>query len=119
MARRTIFVFGSNRQGIHGAGAAREAHIVWGAKIGVAEGLSGDSYAIITKELRRNEPPVTLEEVKNGVQKFLKFATENPKVCFIVTAIGCGLAGFNTKDIAPLFKNSPENVYLPARFMEN
>ncbi len=113
---REIFVFGSNRQGRHGKGAALEARVKWGAHYGQAEGLQGNSYAIITKELRYGYPIVTLDEVKKGVDRFKAFAINNPEMKFLVTPIGCGLAGFPPEQIAWLFKDSPGNVELPEIF---
>ncbi len=113
-----IFVFGSNRQGRHGKGAALEAKTLWGAIHGQSEGLQGRSYAIITKELRKNYPKVTLAEVAYGVRRFLDFAKVHQEYEFSITPIGCGLAGFTPSQIAPLFKNSPENVKLPPKFLE-
>jgi hypothetical protein len=113
---REIFVFGSNRQGRHGAGAAKDAVNLHGAVYGQAEGLQGNAYGIITKELRKGKSPVTLDEVRQGVDRFLKFAAQNPNMRFNVTAIGTGLAGFQASDIAPLFVNAPGNVVLPDAF---
>ena len=113
---RDIFVFGSNRQGIHGKGAALEARKNHGARYGQAEGLQGGSYAIVTKELRREEPPVMLKEIKSGVLRFLAFAARHPEMRFWVKAIGCGLAGFDPDDVAPMFKGHPGNVILPDGF---
>jgi hypothetical protein len=110
---RTIFVFGSNREGRHGKGAALAAQSYHGAIYGQAEGLQGNSYAIITKELRKDHPSVTIGEVAKGVVIFKRFAEEHPDWKFEVTRIGCGLAGFEEEEIAPLFINSPSNVYLP------
>lgn len=106
-------VFGSNRQGIHGAGAALHALKYCGAVYGQAEGRQGNSYAIITKELRWDEPPVTLGEVRNGVNHFLDYALDNQDTTFIVTPIGTGLAGFSHREIAPLFAGAPLNCALP------
>ena len=108
-----IFVFGSNREGRHGAGAALAALQVYGAIYGQAEGLQGSSYAIVTKELRGSKPPVTLAEVAKGADKFIRFAKIHPHLEFNVTKIGCGLAGFKEEQIAPLFKRAPDNCYLP------
>jgi hypothetical protein len=108
-----IFVFGSNRQGHHGAGAALDARNVYGAVYGQAEGLQGSAYAIITKELRYNYPPVTLQHVEDGVNKFIEFARKHQELNFFVTKIGCGLAGFKEEDIKPLFKDAPSNCELP------
>lgn len=108
-----VVVFGSNREGRHGAGAALHALKYCGAVYGQAEGRQGDSYAIITKELRLDEPQVTLAEVRNGVNRFLDYALENPDITFIVTPIGTGLAGFSHREIAPLFEGAPLNCALP------
>lgn len=113
-----IFVFGSNRQGRHGKGAALEARQKYGAIYGQAEGLQGNSYAIVTKELRPWMPKVTLDEIKEGVDKFLDFAKQHGDLQFKVTPIGCGLAGFTPEQIAPLFKNSSPNIILPYCFLE-
>lgn len=111
-----IFVFGSNRQGRHGRGAARYAVVHHGAIYGQAEGLQGTSYAIITKELRSGFSPVTLEEVAGGVQRFLAFAWAHPEYQFTVSPIGCGLAGFTPGEIGPLFRGCPPSVDLPDEF---
>lgn len=116
--RRVIFVFGSNRQGRHGKGAALEARQKHGAIYGQAEGLQGNSYAIITKELRKWMPKVTFEEVAVGVKKFLQFAECYYDWQFEVTPIGCGLAGFHPAQIALLFRNAPPNVLLPQAFIK-
>jgi len=110
-----IFVFGSNRQGRHGKGAALKA-MEYGAVYGQPEGLQGNAYAIITKELRKYWPKVTLDEVAAGVTRFLSFAGHHPTWAFTVSPIGCGLAGFSPKEIAPMFRFRPENVLLPWEF---
>ena len=114
-----VFVFGSNRQGRHGAGAAKEAKEKYGAIYGQAEGRQGNSYAIVTKELRKNFPPVTLDEIGRSVLRFLGHARKKPDEVFQVTAIGTGLAGFKAEDVAPFFSGSPENVHLPKEFEEH
>jgi hypothetical protein len=111
-----IFVFGSNREGRHGKGAALEARIKWGARYGNPEGPQGQSYAIITKELRKDWPPVYLCEVQDGVRKFLEFARIHPGLEFHVSKIGCGLAGFTPEQIAPMFFGATPNVLLPEEF---
>jgi hypothetical protein len=113
-----IFVFGSNREGRHGKGAAKMAMLNHGAIYGQAEGLQGDSYAIITKELRSDKPPVTVSEIADGVRRFLIFAAKWQATEFNVTPIGCGLAGFTPAVIAPMFKDAPSNVLLPSEFDE-
>lgn len=104
---RTIFVFGSNLSGIHGAGAARTALDHHGAIWGQGEGLQGDSYALPTKG--HNITFMSLERVKASVDRFLMFASDNPELQFKVTRVGCFLAGFTDKDIAPLFNGAPNN----------
>lgn len=116
---KRVFVFGSNREGRHGKGAAFHAKLNHGAKYGQPEGLQGSSYAIVTKELRKFMLPVTLGEVRRGVNKFLAFAKDHPEMDFDVSEIGCGLAGFSPAQIGPLFAGHPDNVYLPESFKEH
>jgi hypothetical protein len=111
-----IFVFGSNLSGRHGKGAAKTA-LGWGAKWGQAAGLQGRTYGIPTKDasIRRT---LTIKEIKPFVDEFIEFAKNNPNLIFLVTEVGCGLAGYKQKDIAPLFVNAidVENIYLPEKF---
>lgn len=111
-----IFVFGSNHSGRHGKGAAKTA-LGWGAKWGQAEGLQGRTYGIPTKDasIRRT---LSLEEIKPYVDRFIEFAKANPGLTFLVTEIGCGLAGYKQKEIAPLFAGAVdvENIHLPSKF---
>jgi len=116
LAENQIFVFGSNLSGIHGKGAAKTA-LGWGAKWGQAKGLQGRTYGIPTKDasIRRT---LGISEIKPFVDEFIIFAKDNPHLIFLVTEIGCGLAGLKPKQIAPLFSECKElsNVYLPYRF---
>jgi hypothetical protein len=111
-----IFVFGSNLSGRHGKGAAKTA-LGWGAKWGQGAGLQGRTYGIPTKDasIRRT---LTVIEIKPFVDEFIEFAKNNPDLTFLVTEIGCGLAGHKQKDIAPLFINAidVENIHLPEKF---
>jgi hypothetical protein len=111
-----IFVFGSNLSGRHGKGAAKTA-LGWGAKWGRVSGLQGRTYGIPTKDasIRRT---LTVIEIKPFVDEFIEFAKNNTNMTFLVTEIGCGLAGHKQKDIAPLFINAVnvENIYLPEKF---
>lgn len=114
---KEIFVFGSNLSGIHGAGAARTA-LGWGAVWGQAEGMQGRTYGIPTKDssvLRT----LSIDEIKPYVDRFIEFAKTRTDLSFLVTEIGCGLAGMKPKDVAPIFKGAEllENVYLPERFI--
>lgn len=119
--KNQVFVFGSNRQGRHGKGAALTAKNKFGAIYGQAKGLQGQSYAIVTKELRSNYNPVTLDEIKEGIDNFIIFAKENTDLTFYVVEIGCNLAYFTVEQIAPLFRPALrlKNVYLPQRFIDN
>jgi len=114
----TVLVFGSNRQGRHGKGVALHAREHWGAVYGQAEGIQGHAYGIVTKELRRTHPPVTLAEVAAGVARFLAYAAAHPDDQFVVTRIGCGLAGFTDAQIAPLFDGAPPHVTLPREWCD-
>jgi hypothetical protein len=106
-----IFVFGSNLIGIHGAGAAKEAVQSYGAQWGSPIGLVGQSYAIPTKD--RYIATMPIEEIEPFVTRFLDFAHSAPDKEFFVTRIGCGLAGYEDFQIAPLFKRAPENCNFP------
>lgn len=112
-----VFVFGSNFAGRHGKGAALLAMKKFGAKPGQGTGLMGQSYGIATKDARLRTLP--LDSVLWQIRKFIKFAEQNPQLHFLVTQIGCGLAGYKPKDIAPLFfrHQIPGNVSLPEPFL--
>lgn len=113
-----IFVFGSNLSGIHGKGAAKTA-LNWGAKWGEAKGLYGKTYGIPTKDSSIKQT-LTIEEIRPFVDEFIEFAIANENLTFLVTEIGCGLAGLKPKDVAPLFKDAINvfNIFLPSRFWE-
>lgn len=108
-----IFVFGSNLAGAHGGGAARVAFKYFGAVMGQGVGLQGQSYAIPTMQ-------GGVETIKPYVDEFIQFAVEHPDYKFLVTRIGCGIAGFWPDEIAPLFIDAIdiENVILPKDFVE-
>ena len=108
-----IFVFGSNLQGYHGGGAARLAMNQWGAVWGQGTGLQGQTYAIPTMQ-------GGIGTIRPYIDQFIKFAQNDPERTFLVTEIGCGIAGFRPADIAPLFKNAINipNIWLPQRFWE-
>jgi hypothetical protein len=103
-----IFVFGSNLKGMHGGGAAYIAYRKFGAIMGQGVGLQGQSYAIPTMQ-------GGVETIKPYVDEFIEFAKENRNLTFLVTRIGCGIAGFTDVEISPLFENAHdvENIVLP------
>ncbi len=103
-----IFVFGSNRLGIHGAGAAFYASRYLGAVRGVGEGPTGRTYALPT--CARPGVPLGLPEVAEHILRFLQYARENPDKRFYVSAVGCGIAGFSEEEIAPWFGYAPEGL---------
>lgn len=105
-----VFVFGSNLAGRHGKGAALHARNHHGAIYGQGVGLQGCSYGIPTKDF--NIRTLSLDEINNYVQEFLAFAA-NSTHTFTITRIGCGLAGYTDKQIAPMFANAPCNCKLP------
>lgn len=106
-----IFVFGSNLEGSHGGGAAKTAHNRFGAIWGQGVGFQGQSYGIPTMH---GGP----EEIRPYVEEFIDFARTNPDLTFLVTRVGCGIAGFHDSEIAPLFINAQEvqNIFLPKSF---
>lgn len=106
-----IFVFGSNLAGAHGGGAARIAMDKFGAVWGQGVGLQGQSYAIPTMQ-------GGVETIKPYVDEFIEFAKMHTEYKFLVTRIGCGIAGFTDEEIAPLFREAQllENVWLPKSF---
>lgn len=110
-----VFVFGSNLAGRHGKGAALYARQHHGAVYGQAEGLQGSSYAIPTKDERLVALP--LSAINLYVSRFLWFAEQHPEMRFKVTAVGCGLAGYQPCYIAPMFSVVPPNVDLPEEFL--
>lgn len=111
-----VFVFGSNTIGRHGKGAAKDA-MKWGAKYGQGIGLVGRTYGIPTKGSSM-KVSLTIQQIKPYVDNFIEFAKVNPHLIFLVTEIGCNLAGYKPKDIAPLFEKAVDvpNIHLPARF---
>lgn len=113
LENKEIFVFGSNLAGHHGGGAARAANMKFGAEWGVGVGLTGQSYAIPTMQ-------GGVETIKPYVDEFIRFAQANPELKFLVTRIGCGIAGFRDEEIAPLFDKAMQvpNIYLPETFFK-
>ena len=113
LAANEIFVFGSNLHGMHGGGAACAAYDNFGAIWGQGVGLQGKSYAIPTMH-------GGVDVIKPYVDEFIDFAKENRQFVFLVTPIGCGIAGFKISEIAPLFTAAIdiENILLPQSFVE-
>ena len=116
LSKDEIFVFGSNESGRHGKGAAKTA-MKWGAVYRQAEGLQGRTYGLPTVDSSvRNT--LTIPKIKVYVDRFIEFAKANPDLTFLVTEVGCGLAGHSTKKVGPLFEAAKdvENIHLPRKF---
>lgn len=113
MKENEIFVFGSNLQGAHGGGAARQAYNSFGAVWGEGVGHFGQTYAIPTMH---GGP----DKIQPYVSDFIAYARQHPEWRFLVTRIGCGIAGFRDAEIAPLFREAMEveNIFLPRGFWQ-
>ena len=109
LAPNEIFVFGSNLKGMHGGGAAWTAYQKFGAIMGQGVGLQGQSYGIPTMQ-------GGVETIRPYVDEFIAFAKEHPELTFLVTRIGCGIAGFTNEEISPLFAEAHQvdNIILPS-----
>ena len=127
-----IFVFGSNKDGRHGKGAAKAA-LGFGARMGIGNGLCGNTYAIPTRQYIKGRQntigkvffdgecslvTLNISEISNYVDTFIMFAISRPDLKFLVTEIGCNNAGYSFYDIAPLFfmAKDLENIFLPYSF---
>ncbi len=114
-----IFVFGSNLAGRHGKGAALHAKKVWGAAPGVGEGLTGRAYALPTKDRKIQTRP--LSEIDKAIERFIACAHENQDKLFLLTPVGCGLAGYKARDVGAMVrsKNPPKNVVLSTSWLDH
>lgn len=106
-----IFVFGSNIFGFHDGGASERAYTRFGAIWGQADGIQGQSYAIPTDG-------VTYHMLMSYVYEFIEYARSHSDKKFLLTRIGCGAAGYNSAQIAPLFSRAVliPNILLPRDF---
>lgn len=108
LAPGEVFVFGSNAAGAHGGGAARFAHDRFGAVWGQSEGLQGRSYGIDTMS--------GLAVFQDQAARFLAFAADHPELRFLVTEVGCGIAGYRPQQVAGFFAGAGDDVVLPESF---
>ena len=117
IGQKMVFVFGSNKAGRHGAGAAKYAYRHEGAKMGIGEGITGNSYALPTKGHKIEFIP--LKEVALSVARFIETAESwhNKDTQFKVTQVGCGLGGFTKEEIAPLFENTPDYCFFDKKWI--
>jgi len=113
-----VFVFGSNLAGQHLGGAALLAKEKFGAELGVGEGMTGQCYALPTKD--ENIETLPIAEIHKAIEQLRETVENNKDKFFIITAVGCGLAGYEAKDIAPMFENfiNFENISLPQSFVD-
>lgn len=114
LADNQIFVFGSNLAGKHNGGGAKIALEKFGAIYGEGVGIQGQSYAIPT--LDANLKKIDLTEIKFYIDMFFQFAYNHPQYEFLVTKIGCGIAGYDVSEVAPLLLNPFKNIILPKEF---
>lgn len=106
-----IFVFGSNLAGNHAGGAARQAHEQFGAEMGVGEGMTGQSYAFPT--LDEHFQKVSNTVLKAARLKLYKTARMHSDREFLLTKVGCGIAGHSEERMKKLFANAPSNIIKP------
>lgn len=111
-----IFVFGSNLDGIHGAGAAKYAFHFHGAIRGIGSGRVGSSFAIPTKD--RSITTLPLESIIPYIKDFCEYTVEHPELQFWVTRVGCGLAGYKDQQIAPRFVGCGNNCNFPEQWKQ-
>ena len=111
-----VFVFGSNLNGNHTGGAAYLAVEKFGAEMGNAEGIQGQSYAIPT--LDKNMERINLTDLEQSINRLYDYAEENPGKTFYMTKIGCGIAGYEVSDIATIVncRDIPANIIIPEEF---
>lgn len=128
LADNEVFVFGSNRNGNHYSGAARIAYERFGAEWGVGEGHTGQSYALPT--LDENMERVTEDELIDSFAKMIGYADDNRQLTFLLTKVGCGIAGWDIEDVKrcfwkgvaavspdPEWRGIPSNVIIPEEFV--
>lgn len=116
----TIFVFGSNPEGRHGAGAAKIAHDEFGAQYGVGEGLTGNAYALPTKDLRVREnkglKSISPERITESIKKMYAVARQHPDKLFKVAyrnTSNASLNGYTGYEMIDMFNKAgkvPSNV---------
>jgi hypothetical protein len=120
LAPNQIFVFGSNTQGRHGAGAAACAARYFGAIYGQAKGRQGQSYAIITKDLTQKiHPSISILDIAKQIEELYNYARQNPELEFLVAYSGDGvnLNGYSSAEMARMFSGDiPDNVIFEQKF---
>lgn len=114
-AAHEVLVFGCHELGKHYSGYAQVAFHHFQAKMGQGEGRQGQAYGIPT--IAADGQVLSLPEIQAAVERFKYYAQQHPELHFYMTEIGCGFAGYNVADIAPMFKDTPQNIYFPESFI--
>jgi len=122
----TIFVFGSNPEGRHGAGSARVAREQFGAIYGQGEGLQGSAYALPTTELRYemqdkySRHSMSAERIIDNIKRMYEVAKANPdkkfKVAYRNKPEEVTLCGYAGRELMEMFRKAcdgdyPDNIY--------
>lgn len=127
-SKDVIFVFGSNPEGKHGAGAAKVAREKFGAIYGQGEGLQGSAYALPTKDLRVQEnrglKSISPSQITENIRKMYQVALNNPNKKFMVAYRNIGdkvsLNGYSGNEMIDMFLNAgeiPSNVYFSSEWV--
>lgn len=111
-----VFVFGSNPEGRHGAGAAKVAVQKFGAKYGQAEGIQGNAYAIPTKDLRHNRS-IPKEQIIASIKNLYKYARLHPEQYFMIAYRNGpnqkSLCFYSGKELQEMFIAACEGKFFP------
>jgi hypothetical protein len=106
-----IIVVGTNMAGAHGGGAARQAAEQFGLREGFFEGLCGQTYAFPT--LNADYTQRTERQIMQSRYHLVVCANRNRKKKFLLTKVGCGIAGFSEEYMKGFFWGMPKNVIMP------
>ena len=128
-SENTIFVFGSNPEGRHGAGAAKVAVEKFGAQYGVGEGLTGNTYALPTKDLRVKENDglrsIPKNVIVNNIKNLYASAKQNPgkvfKIAFRNGLTEVTLNGYNGQEMIEMFIEAgpiPANIMFSKEWVD-
>lgn len=108
---KEFFVFGSNLSGAHAGGAALQAAQQFGAQYGIGDGLTGKCYAFPTLERDMNKRGVRALEAARD--RLYATCQALPEYTFLLTKVGCGIAGYPEEDMKALFEHAPKNLIKP------
>lgn len=129
-----VFVFGSNPEGIHGAGGAKAA-VAFGARFGQGRGLVGNTYALVTKNLNAGFTEkstgivyekdgycsVSESQIRANIDELYDCSRANPDKNFLITfqyetwpngTPKKSLNGYTSEEMFQMFvrENIPENI---------